>query len=345
MGLQYKVISWNPFKKRYDKVMVLLMVVYLLVYILGNALIYPTITPETLIIRATGTLAILMLHVILMIGPICRLNDRFLPLLYNRRHLGVTMFLIAAIHGIFSLIQFHTLGDTHAFASLFLSNTHYDSLTNFPFQVLGFFALIILFAMAATSHDLWLNKLGPKVWKTLHMFVYLAYGMLVMHVLLGVVQLEKSPLVIGLIGIGMMAVIVLHLAAAIAGKKEVTAGELISDGFVKVCQLDEIPEGRAKITLIGQENIAIFKYDGKLSAVNNVCKHQNGPLGEGKIVNSCIVCPWHGYEYRPEDGCAPPPFQEKVSTYSIKIKDGSVWVNPAPKAEGTYVEPLSLEAR
>jgi len=36
-----------------------------------------------------------LLHIILSIGPLCRLDSRFLPLLYNRRHLGVTMFLLS----------------------------------------------------------------------------------------------------------------------------------------------------------------------------------------------------------------------------------------------------------
>ena len=52
-------------------------------------------TIETQLIRALGTCALLLLHVILAIGPLARLDRRFLPLLYNRRHLGVTMFLLA----------------------------------------------------------------------------------------------------------------------------------------------------------------------------------------------------------------------------------------------------------
>lgn len=323
--------------------MLLLMAIYIVVFILGNVLLHPSITPETLIIRTTGTLAILMLHVILMIGPLCRLNPQFLPLLYNRRHLGVTMFLIAAIHGIFSIIQFHTLGDTNAFLSLFLSNTHYDSLTNFPFQVLGFFALLILFLMAATSHDFWLTHLSPRVWKSLHMLVYLSYGLLVMHVMLGVVQLEKSSLMVLLLGLGMVAITGLHLLAARKGKTEIRTNSPAADGFVEVCAVEEIPDRRAKVLLLGKENIAVFRYGEKVSAVNNVCKHQNGPLGEGKIVDSCIVCPWHGYEYRPEDGCAPPPFHEKVNTYEVKIQNGKVWVHPDPKPEGTFVEPAINE--
>ncbi len=133
--------------------------------------VHPNATGETLLIRGFGTLALLLLHVILCIGPLCRLNRAFLTLLYNRRHPGVTMFLMALVHGVFSLVQFHALGDTSPLVSLFISNTRYDSVSQFPFQVLGFAALLILFVRASTSHDFWLNNLTPPVWKKLHMMV------------------------------------------------------------------------------------------------------------------------------------------------------------------------------
>jgi methionine sulfoxide reductase heme-binding subunit len=76
-------------------------------------------------------------------------------------------------------------------------------------------------------------------------------------------------------------------------------------------------------------------YVEKLFAVHNVCKHQGGPLGEGKILDGCITCPWHGYQYLPQNGQSPPPFKEKVNTYDVKIIDNKVWLNPTPFADGT----------
>ena len=84
---------------------------YLGVFVGVGALVHPNATAETLLIRGLGTAALLLLHVILCIGPLCRLDRRFLPLLYNRRHLGVTMFVLALAHGTFSLFQFHALGN------------------------------------------------------------------------------------------------------------------------------------------------------------------------------------------------------------------------------------------
>ena len=324
MSVQYSAVFWNRQKKEYDGILAAFALLYLAVFIGGGAALNPTATAETLVIRGFGTLALLLLHVILCIGPLCRLDSRFLPLLYNRRHLGVTMFLCALVHGVFSLVQFHALGDVSPIASLFTSNTRFDSVSQFPFQQLGLFALLILFLMAATSHDFWLHNLSPAVWKRLHMLVYLAYGLLIGHVALGALQSERSPLLAALLGGGIVTVAVLHLAAA--RKERRVDVERRADGFVEVCDFEAIPEKRAAVVSIGGERVAVFRHDGKVSALSNVCAHQNGPLGEGRIIDGCVTCPWHGYQYLPETGCAPPPFTEKVPVYRTKVVDGKVWV-------------------
>lgn len=336
MSATYTTVQWSRQKRRYDLIMVGLMAIYILIFTILQLLLDAKVTPETLIIRVTGTLSFLMLHLILCIGPLARLDARFLPLLYNRRHLGVTTFLIGAVHGIFNIVQFHSLGYVDPLVSLFESNTNYLSFQDFPFQVLGFFALLILFLMAATSHDFWLKNLHPKVWKSLHMLVYVAYALLVFHVMLGVIQLEQSPVWIGMMGVGLTTVVGLHLMAGNLSKKQLaTPVQNGLDGFHVVCNVHEIVDNRAKIVYLNGENIAIFKYEGKISAVNNICRHQHGPIGEGKIVDGCITCPWHGYQYYPGNGQSPPPFTEKLETYDVKVENGQIWVNPMPYPEGT----------
>jgi methionine sulfoxide reductase heme-binding subunit len=320
MSLQYQAVGWNRQKRIYDTVLVSGVALYLAIFIGLGAWIHPDATAETLLIRGFGTLALLLLHVTLCIGPLSRLNPDFLPLLYNRRHLGVTMFVFALAHGVFSIIQFHSLGDVSPLASIFVSNTRYGSLAYFPFQALGFFALIILFLMAATSHDFWLHNLTPGVWKRLHMMVYLAYGLLIAHVTLGALQSETSPLLAVTLGVGLATVIALHLIAGIRERR-------IDNDFVEVCEFDAIPEKRARVISLGGERVAIFRHDGKVSAISNVCKHQGGPLGEGRIVDGCVTCPWHGYQYLPETGAAPPPFTEKVRTFQTKIVGNKVLVH------------------
>jgi nitrite reductase/ring-hydroxylating ferredoxin subunit/DMSO/TMAO reductase YedYZ heme-binding membrane subunit len=335
MSVGYAAVGWNRQKKIYDRLISGFCVLYLTTFVVLTAIFNPDYTFETVLIRSTSTLAVLLLHIILSMGPLARLNKKFLPLLYNRRHLGVTMFCIAAVHSVFSIIQFHSLSNVNSLVSLFTSNTNFFSLSGFPFQSLGFFALIIFFLMAVTSHDFWLHNLSPKVWKTLHMFVYLAYLLIVMHVMLGVIQYETHPVFVILISLGAIWLITLHL---LAGAKEVKKDNQkfkpVAEGFVYVSEANDFQEGRAKIFCIDKERIAVYRHENKLYAIHNVCKHQGGPLGEGKIIDGCITCPWHGYQYLPHNGQSPPPFKEKVSTYDVKVNEGKVFLNPKPYAEG-----------
>ncbi len=340
MSTSYRAVGWNRQKRRYDAAILIGVMGYLTVFIAGGFLIDANATVETLIIRAFGTCAALLLHVVLAIGPLCRLDARFLPLLYNRRHLGVTTFLVALVHGSFSLIQFHALGDVNPLVSVLVTSSDYTSLTSFPFQQLGLVALVILFLMAATSHDFWLRSLSPPVWKTLHMLVYVAYALVIAHVALGALQAERSAVLPFTLSGGTAVVLGLHVAAAVReARRDIDRARAAAAGFVDVCAADEIVENRGRTVCLSGERVAIFRYDGKVSAVSNVCKHQNGPLGEGKIVGGCIVCPWHGYEYEPASGRAPAPFTERLSTFSVRVIRGRVLVHPIPHPPGTHVEP------
>ncbi len=344
MSAGYRAVQWSPGKRVYDLTLGTLLALFLATFLGVTFVARPEITIETALIRAFGSAALLLLHVVLAIGPLARLDRRLLPLLWNRRHLGVTMFACALAHGAFALVQFHALGDRNPLVSLLSSNGRFESLAQFPFQPLGAFALAILFLMAATSHDFWLAQLTAPVWKALHLSVYLAYGLIVAHVTLGALQDERAPLLALLLAAGMVALVALHLSAARRERtidRELRAAGV--DGWVEVGRVGEIAEKRAKIVALAGERVAIFRYDGKISALSNVCQHQNGPLGEGKIVDGCITCPWHGYQYRPEDGASPAPFTERVPTFRVRVVDDRILVDPRPLAPGTRVEPASFD--
>ncbi|MGD9906871.1 MAG: Rieske 2Fe-2S domain-containing protein, partial [Vicinamibacterales bacterium] len=302
-----------------------------------------------LLIRALALTAFLQLHVILSIGPLCRLDRRLLPLLYNRRHLGETMGLVALAHGAFAVVQFHGGGTVNPLVSV-LSSGGWSSTADVPFALFGAGALAILVVMAATSHDFWLHTLTAPVWKTLHMSVYGAYALVVAHVAFGALQSERHPgLAIGL-GVGVVWVLGLHLLAARGERRRDDARAPLplpppaaaATPWVDVCAVGDIPDTRAVTACIAGERVAVFRNGETLSAVSGVCQHQNGPLGDGKIVNGCIVCPWHGYEYAPDTGASPAPFTEKIPTFRVRIADGRVLVDPRPNPPGTFVEPARL---
>ena len=208
-------------------------------------------------------------------------------------------------------------------------------------------AILILIFLAATSHDFWLSFLTPPVWKALHMSIYVAYAAVVLHIAFGALQASGNPL-LGMVVLACSGMVAgLHVAAS---RQECKADSDIAHmtldaPWVFAGPLTAIAEdGAITVHLADAEPVAIFRHDGKLSAVSNLCAHQNGPLGEGKIIDGCITCPWHGFQYRPEDGCAPPPFTEKLATFHLRVADGQVWLDPRPNLPGTRVEPVAVPA-
>jgi nitrite reductase/ring-hydroxylating ferredoxin subunit len=239
---------------------------------------------------------------------------------------------------------FAVQGLLHTLPADFITWENYGKFIGFPFKTLGVAALAVMLAMAATSHDFWLRNLSAPTWKRLHMLVYVAYALLVAHVTLGALQSETSPVLASVLIVGVATVLWLHLAAAFREKRiDQERHQAVDEGFVEVCRVDRIAEKCATVVSLSGERVAVFRYDGKVSAISNVCQHQNGPLGEGRIIDGCVTCPWHGYQYQPESGAAPPPFKEKVPTFRVKVVEGTVFVHPRPNPPGTRVEPAQIE--
>lgn len=346
MSHGYRAVNWTPFKKRFDAWLLAGIGVYLLAFVAGSTLLLPaseSFTPVQILIRATGTLAFLQLSFLLCIGPLARLTPRFKPFLYNRRHLGVATFVVALVHAVLVTLWYHGFGELNPIVSLLVSNPRYDSLAGFPFESLGLIALLILFLLAATSHDFWNANLGPGLWKAIHLMVVLAYALLVAHVALGALQSQAQPLYAMALAASATVVTGLQIYASRFASGRVDPAPAEGE-WLRVGPVQDIPESRARvIEPEGAERIAVFRFDGKVAAVSNVCRHQAGPLGEGRVIDGCITCPWHGYQYRPEDGCSPPPFTERIATYRTRIVQGVVWVHPVPLEPGTPVAPSLIE--
>lgn len=345
MSARFHLVTWNRAKVIYDAVLVATVIGYIMIaMILGRWWLSPADDPaswEDLSIRAFGTCAFLMLTVILSIGPLARLNPGFLPLLYNRRHFGVLTFVVASVHAWLNVDWFLSRGKGADLISLVTSWPNYLSITQFPYATLGMIAIFILFLMAATSHDFWLEHLRPRLWKALHMAVYVAYGLVVMHVALGVMQTQHSPIIPVLLGGAAAIVCSLHLFAGWREKAIDRGAPISRDGWIVVGPPLSIPDRAARIVASRSgERIAVFRDGDRIGALTNLCAHQNGPLGEGRIIDGCVTCPWHGYQYRLGDGRAPAPFTDKVATYRVRINKGVVEVDPAPLAPGKRAMPV-----
>jgi nitrite reductase (NADH) small subunit len=97
--------------------------------------------------------------------------------------------------------------------------------------------------------------------------------------------------------------------------------------YAKIASQSELPTAdEAKEFPCGDKTICVANVNGVYSALDNVCLHQGGPLGEGMIENGKVVCPWHGWQYDPQTGEAVHNRKLKVAVYPMKIEGGDVVV-------------------
>ncbi|HUU32935.1 MAG TPA: Rieske 2Fe-2S domain-containing protein, partial [Vicinamibacterales bacterium] len=320
MSHAFVAVQWNRRKYVYDAILLGGIAAYLGLFeaVARAALTGPqAITPEVLGMRAWGSCAFLMLTAILCLGPLARLQPRFLPLVYNRRHFGVIFIVVAAVHARQVLNFYHAYGPVSKIESL-LTNDATFTTASAPFQLFGAAALTIFFVMAATSHDFWQKVLGGRQWKTMHMLVYAGYALVVAHVAFGALQFETSPWIIGGFAASAALVGALHVLAALrsTGPDRAGAGEVVTDDgsrWISAGPAAALALDRAhRVTTPSGESLAVVRHGNQVSAVHGVCAHQGGPLTEGRVRDGCLTCPWHGWEYRPADGQSPPPFTEKL---------------------------------
>ena len=347
MSVKYTPVQWVGSKYFYDAVLAILAFCYVVIFLRVAPEFLDHAKPADGAItraRAFGTCAFLMLTVILCIGPLARLDRRFLPLLYNRRHFGVMTFFVALTHAAFVLNWYFNFSPTPKITALLGANASYDQLLGFPFETLGILALFAMAVLAATSHDFWLKFLTPPLWKSMHYLIYPAYALLVGHISLGALQSAKNPTFTIVVGVCVALVCGLHGAAALheARRGRRTKGR---EGWVEVGDVSQFADGAGRITRLEDgSRVAVFRDGATLSAIGNACAHQNGPLGEGRVSDGCVTCPWHGFQYRLTDGCSPEPFTEKVPTYALRIDGTTVLVNAAANPPGTHVEPIPIPA-
>jgi nitrite reductase (NADH) small subunit len=97
--------------------------------------------------------------------------------------------------------------------------------------------------------------------------------------------------------------------------------------FVRVCSKGDLPPpGEAREVTAGARVVCIANVDGTVSAIDNVCLHRGGPIGQGLVEGGKVICPWHGWEWDPKTGCAGHNPDARVAVYPIKIEGEDVYI-------------------
>lgn len=109
------------------------------------------------------------------------------------------------------------------------------------------------------------------------------------------------------------------------------------DGFFEVGLTDDHPVGRARVVQADGMTLALCRNEKGFFAVDGVCPHRGGPLGEGDVMGDEIVCPWHFWAFRLDSGETCDPAGPRIGTHEVRIEGNRILVRPrrtAPEDRG-----------
>jgi nitrite reductase (NADH) small subunit len=98
-------------------------------------------------------------------------------------------------------------------------------------------------------------------------------------------------------------------------------------GFERAARQDEIALGQIREFQVAGKTVAIANVNGKLFAINSICLHHGGPLGEGDLEGCVVSCPWHGWQYDVTTGKLTQQPDTGVECYAVELRGADVFVD------------------
>lgn len=102
-------------------------------------------------------------------------------------------------------------------------------------------------------------------------------------------------------------------------------GQSVPNDFTVALHESELHEDEPRLAEVAGTRVVLVRHAGRIHALGEVCSHLGGPLAEGRIENSGIVCPWHFSRFRLEDGGVldgPATFPEPC--FETRVQDGQI---------------------
>jgi len=96
--------------------------------------------------------------------------------------------------------------------------------------------------------------------------------------------------------------------------------------FRKVARFDELARDSVREVMIGEQPVALCRTRDAVYAIDGVCPHRGGPLGQGQIHDGRLVCPYHLWEFDCRTGAYDLEPERRVATYEVKIEDGEIFL-------------------
>ncbi len=104
----------------------------------------------------------------------------------------------------------------------------------------------------------------------------------------------------------------------------------MTDEFVTVAKVADVPEGQGLAVECNDEMVAIFRVGGEFHAIADACPHMGASLASGPLEADTVTCPWHAWRFRVTDGtwCDNP--RVSVDSYEVRVVGDEIQVRKRP---------------
>jgi nitrite reductase (NADH) small subunit len=99
--------------------------------------------------------------------------------------------------------------------------------------------------------------------------------------------------------------------------------------FIKAAKTSELASGQGMVVEVRGRAIALFNVNGEYYALDNICPHRGGPVGEGYVDcnNLTVQCPWHGWTFSLPSGVSPVNPIAKVEKFDVQVEGDEIRVS------------------
>ena len=144
---------------------------------------------------------------------------------------------------------------------------------------------------------------------------------------------RKSGRVVGALGYAVMAY-ASHLGGKLVYRHRVgvdrTDGQTFPDHFVAVLAGSALEESKPTRTTYQGVPILLVRRGESVYALADTCSHFGGPLSDGKLVGTSIVCPYHSSRFNLADGrVLDGPAVHPQPCLEVRVRDGQIEVRKA----------------
>ena len=104
--------------------------------------------------------------------------------------------------------------------------------------------------------------------------------------------------------------------------------QLISDEFMPICKVSEVPPGEMRVFNLNHIEVLIYNQNGDFKALYNKCPHMGGSLADGDIdTDGYVICPLHGWQFNPDTGKGPSGYDDSVPTFKVRVAADDVLIS------------------